>query len=236
MNIGICEDDQRTRLATLDLIEELGQKDQQSLRTFSFESSEALLFALPELPALDLLILDIQMGELDGMSLAKKIRQNNQNVAILFVSNYDDYVFDGYDVNAIGYVMKPLTEDKLRDTLEKVAKASTLEAKTLVIEQEGQQRLYLYDIIYIEAAGHYLRIVTQEATFQPKSSLAKIAAQLDDDFIQVHRSYLVNLNFITALQGNELLLANGEKIPLARSQKKNVQTRFLAHYRGLADD
>lgn len=237
MKIAICEDEDLTRDMTVKLIKEVANELAMDVTIFAYPSSEELLFVMPDLPVLDLLILDIQMGELNGMNLAKKIREINQKMHILFVSNYADYVFDGYEVDAIGYVMKPLTTKKFKQVLIKVSQKQIQVGQVLIVEKDGQQeRVSLQELMYIESDGHYLKIVTQRGEFRQKLSLAKISNDLNDDFIQVHRSYIINLNMLTKINGTELHLINGEKIPLARSQKKKVQARFMAHYRRLAHD
>ncbi|KMO53858.1 LytR family transcriptional regulator, partial [Lacticaseibacillus rhamnosus] len=118
MHIAVIDDQAATREATVKLIRQLAQPS-QPLQVAAYSNAEQFLFA--EKPA-DLLLLDIKLGSgMDGMALAKKIRQHDPETAIAFVSNYDEFVFDGYDVNAIDYILKPLTVAKLKHLIEKVA-------------------------------------------------------------------------------------------------------------------
>ena len=111
MHIAVIDDQAATREATVKLIRQLAQPS-QPLQVAAYSNAEQFLFA--EKPA-DLLLLDIKLGSgMDGMALAKKIRQHDPETAIAFVSNYDEFVFDGYDVNAIDYILKTLTVAKLK--------------------------------------------------------------------------------------------------------------------------
>ena len=118
MHIAVIDDQAATREATVKLIRQLAQPS-QPLQVAAYSNAEQFLFAEK---SADLLLLDIKLGSgMDGMALAKKIRQHDPETAIAFVSNYDEFVFDGYDVNAIDYILKPLTVAKLKHLIEKVA-------------------------------------------------------------------------------------------------------------------
>lgn len=133
--------------------------------------------------------------------------------------------------------MKPLTKEKIVKLLTKLSKRRTTEATFLMIEfNQMPMKIYLYDIMYIEAVGHYVQIVTQEKTLQCKSSLHKIMQELSPIFIQVHRSYVVNINFILAVHQKDVILSDHTPLPVSRNQKRKVKELFLAHYRGLAND
>ncbi|WP_314061867.1 LytTR family DNA-binding domain-containing protein [uncultured Vagococcus sp.] len=237
MKIVICEDEHMTRQKNRSIVETAAKELNVSVTIFVCESGEQLLFELPDIIPIDLLVLDIQMGDISGMDLAKKIREKDQEISLIFVSNYDDYVFDGYEVNAMGYVMKPLTVDKMRHYLSKVLKKKESEEAYVVIQfNQLPTKIYLYEIIYVESEGHYLNIVTQKGSHECKGSLLNFSESLNDNFVQVHRSYLVNLNFISAVHQKDVLLANGDVLPVSRNKKRRVKELFLAHYRGLANE
>lgn len=129
MHIAVIDDQAATREATVKLIRQLAQPS-QPLQVAAYSNAEQFLFAEK---SADLLLLDIKLGSgMDGMALAKKIRQHDPETAIAFVSNYDEFVFDGYDVNAIDYILKPLTVAKLKHLIEKVA--SQTQPKLLALQ------------------------------------------------------------------------------------------------------
>lgn len=131
MHIAIVEDDAATRATTTALLTAYQTEHNQELTWTNFESAEALLFALPD-TAFDFLLLDIRLTGRDGMTLAKSIRARDANIAIAFLSNYEQYVFDGYDVDALAYIMKPLTAPKLAGLLSKAESRMQPEASCSV--------------------------------------------------------------------------------------------------------
>jgi len=237
VKIVICEDDSLTTEQHLKTLEKVTLDLALTAEVQTVKSGEELLFAWEELAPIDLLLLDIQMPGMSGMELAKKIRKMDNRVQILFISNYADYVFDGYEVNAIGYTLKPLNQQELTKIVTKTELLLQEEPLFLMVQTESSlTKLYLYDILAIEAQGHYLVISCQKTTVRIKMPLVAIKEQLSPDFVQTHRSYLVNLNHISALQDTTVSLSNGEKVPVSRKQKKVVKELFLAHYRGLANE
>lgn len=160
MHIAVIDDQAATREATVKLIRQLAQPS-QPLQVAAYSNAEQFLFAEK---SADLLLLDIKLGSgMDGMALAKKIRQHDPETAIAFVSNYDEFVFDGYDVNAIDYILKPLTVAKLKHLIEKVA--SQTQPKLLALQTAaGLVRVPMYDISAIEVTDHRLQVYTQKIT------------------------------------------------------------------------
>ena len=120
-----------------------------------YHSAEEILFESNNSYPFDLMILDIQMNKINGIELAKRIRKVDKSVVISFLSGIADYVFEGYEVQAIQYLLKPVDEDKLFKLLELVRKMTTDEKKHLIIHVSKEKRKIDYDQIYfIESLGH----------------------------------------------------------------------------------
>ncbi|WP_071130571.1 LytR/AlgR family response regulator transcription factor [Enterococcus timonensis] len=234
MQLALVEDDPIYQQQFQTLLKELPVDF--TLELTIFNSGEQLLVAL-EQTIFTAIFLDIKLGAgLSGMDTAKKIRQTDPHLPLVFLSNYDDYVFDGYDVGATGYVMKPISAEKLTALLLKIQKSTkkpTLAIQTLT---QGLVNLPLFEIMYLEITGHTLHIVTQRGEFSTNSKLSTFDDKLSDNFLQVHRSFKVNLAHVVRFLDNDLVMQNGDKIPVARSQKQNVKMKLLAHYRRIADD
>lgn len=176
MHIAIIDDQAATRQATTQLLSQLTTPT-QPLQVTAYPTAEAFLFA--DEPA-DLLLLDIKLGSgMDGMTLAKQIREHDADTAIAFVSNYDEFVFDGYDVNAIDYVIKPITSDKLQHLISKVA-AQTQPKLLAFTTANGIQRVAMYDISAIEVTDHRLQVHTQKMTYTVAGQLKEFLPQLDE--------------------------------------------------------
>ncbi|MGO2670431.1 MAG: LytR/AlgR family response regulator transcription factor [Lacticaseibacillus paracasei] len=232
MHIAIIDDQAATRQATTQLLSQLTTPT-QPLQVTAYPTAEAFLFA--DQPA-DLLLLDIKLGSgMDGMTLAKQIREHDADTAIAFVSNYDEFVFDGYDVNAIDYAIKPLTSDKLQHLITKVA-AQTQPKLLAFTTANGIQRVAMYDISAIEVTDHRLQVHTQKMTYTVAGQLKELLPQLDENFIQIYRSIVINLNFLSQLEKNTVVMADGTSYPVSRQQAPLVKQAFFKHFRGLAHD
>lgn len=232
MHIAVIDDQAATREATVKLIWQLAQPS-QPLQVAAYSNAEQFLFAEK---SADLLLLDIKLGSgMDGMALAKKIRQHDPETAIAFVSNYDEFVFDGYDVNAIDYILKPLTVAKLKHLIEKVA--SQTQPKLLALQTAaGLVRVPMYDISAIEVTDHRLQVHTQKNHYLVNGQLKDFLPRLDDNFIQIYRSIVINLNFLSQLDKRTVVMADGTTYPVSRQQAPLVKQAFFKHFRGLTHD
>ena len=232
MHIALIDDQAATREATVKLIQQLAQPS-QPLQVAAYASAEQFLFA-EQTP--DLLLLDIKLGSgMDGMTLAKSIRQHDPDTAIAFVSNYDEFVFDGYDANAIDYIIKPLTKEKLQHLIDKTA--ARTQPKLLPLQTStGLTRVPLYDISAIEVTDHRLQVHTQKTTYTVSGQLKDLLPRLDDNFIQIYRSIVINLNFLSQLDHHTVVMADGTSYPVSRQQAPVVKQAFFKHFRGLTDD
>lgn len=228
MEIAVIEDNPVMQKTLTTMLTDLPR----DLTWHVFASGEQFLFAWPDHPHLDLVLLDIKLPGLNGMAIAKKIRRQDAKLPLAFLSNYDDYVFDGYDVNALDYILKPITRAKMTKLLDRAA-AMKRPAFIVLPFNTGPTQVYLYDIMAFTVDGHYLTTITQEGQNRFKESLANIQTQLDNRFILVHRSALVNIDHIRTIGKDTVTLANGVPVPLARNRTQAVKQAFWDRYRKL---
>lgn len=109
-----------------------------------FSSAEASIFHYVENKEYDVLLLDIEMGNMDGVTLARQIRKSNKNVQIVFITGYSDYIAEGYDVEALHYLMKPLKDEKLFDVLDRAVNKLVQNEKHLVLNTLAVGSVYIY--------------------------------------------------------------------------------------------
>lgn len=229
MEIAIVEDNPTMQQTLTDMLASL----HRDLTWTVFASGEQFLFAWPDHPHFDLILLDIKLPGMDGMAAAKKIRAQDAKMPLAFLSNYDDYVFDGYDVNALDYILKPITPEKLTKLLDRAA-ATERPPFIILPLADGSTQVYLYDIMAFTVDGHYLTVITQEQQDAFKDSLQNIRTQLDTRFILTHRSALVNIDHIRTIGKDTVTLANGVEVPLARNRTQAVKQAFWDRFRKLA--
>jgi len=172
-----------------------------------FPSAEAFLFAQN---SFDILLLDIQMGGATGLELAQKLRQTDRRAQIIFVTAFDDFMAEGYDVDAVHYLMKPVDEAKLFRALDKALTRLGRAERSLMLTVDGETvRLPIGDVIAVESFAHYQEITTSSGVRRVKIPFYSFEKQLGDGFIRCHRSYIVGLRHVTKITKTEVILDNG---------------------------
>ena len=136
--IAICDDLATDRKYLSSLCERWSRHNCYRIQISEFTSAENFLFHYAEKKDFDILLLDIEMGAMDGVTMARKLRQDNQTVQIIFITGYADYISDGYEVDALHYLMKPIQEEKLFTVLDRAVTKLIKNEKVLNIISQGE--------------------------------------------------------------------------------------------------
>lgn len=237
MRIAICDDEEVQRLLLQKYVEEWAQGSKVPLETRLFTSGENFWFAWEDDREYDLLIFDIEMGQLNGMELAADIRKKDDEIPILFVTGYDSYMAQGFEVAALHYLLKPLRKEKLFEVLDKFNKLrmkKDQEEKLLFRTEQGPLSLPVSKIWYIEARAHQCILYTEDESHILCTSISEMAANLCNrqEFVRCHRSYIVNIQHVSAIVKPELVLDDKRRVPVSRSAEKEVNQVFINLYRG----
>lgn len=237
MRIAVCDDEKVQRELLKKYLAEWEESRKNPLEIRTFSSGEEFLFAWEDDKKYDLIILDIEMGQLNGMELADKIRKQNEELPILFVTGYDRYMAQGYEVAALHYLLKPLNKEKFFDVLDKLKKKGKPEEKLLFQTTDGVVSLPESKIWYLEARAHQCILYTKEEEYILKTSMGETVKQMENsrEFVQCHRSYLVNVRYISSIVKPELILDDGRRLPVSRSAEKRVNQAFIEFYKGGRD-
>ncbi len=213
--IAICDDKQEDREYVQQLTARWAQQRGNQMEMTEFCSAEQFLFSCPQ-PDFDLLLLDIEMGEMDGVSLAKQVRRTNELMQIVFITGYSDYITEGYEVAALHYLMKPVKEEKLFAVLDRAVERLHKNTKVLTLETaEEMVRVPLYQVSALEVQRNYVTVHARQ-DYTVKKSLSELMEQLDERFFRVGRSAVVNLNDISRVTRSDIYLTDGRSIPLPR--------------------
>jgi len=234
INIAICEDD-RIQVELLEgYVKSWASKNKLPVRIEVFYSGEAFEFSWSMDKKYDILLLDIEMKELNGVQLAKRIRLEDELLNIIFITAIPDYIAEGYNVSAINYLIKPISEEKLFECLDKAIKKIPKEEEAILIDLDGETiRIKQEDILYIEAFSHSIEINTKEDKYITRKNISTIEKELDEKaFVRCHRSYIVGLKHIKKIGKTEIELDDGRIITVSRSQYSNVNMAFIKYYRG----
>ncbi|MGL6106300.1 LytR/AlgR family response regulator transcription factor [Romboutsia sp.] len=230
--IVICEDDllQRELLVTYlqQVFEDLGLE----YLLIEFSSGEELLDNYPD--KVDILFLDVQMDELTGMDTARKIRIFDKKVEIIFTTGIADYIYEGYEVRAYRYILKPLKYECILKHTESCINEIIDKKNTIAIKDRLKTSIILInDILYIEVIRKEIIIYTKEDKYFFKTSMKSIEDTLvKKNFFRCHKSYLINLREINSLKEKENMVIIGSyKIPVSRYKVKALKIE-LAHILG----
>ena len=151
----------------------------------------------------------------------------------MFATAFAEYAIEGYAVQALDYLLKPISLEKVTRVLTRFLEEQPTEAIYIIVEIDGQPiRINLDDLIYAEANVGEVKLVLSDQTLLLKMSLTDFEKKLDERFVSTHRSYLVNLQYVSRLLKTDVALNNGEMVPLSRRRAKEVQAAFIAYYRG----
>lgn len=243
MNIAYCED-KKIQLEYMEqLIRKWADERKSTAIYFGYGSAKELLFEHPDSFPFDLLFLDIDMDGMDGMALAKEIRKWDKNLPIVFLTNRSEYVFEGYEVGALRYLLKLVEESKFFSLLDDISSALGKEKHYLIENVDGETVKIPIDTIYsVEAKGHYICVHTSARDYEYKKNFSEIAEKLtnsqlgqEKEFISTHRSFLVSLAAVERVQRTECILSDGSSVPVSRNAYKSVNEAFIRYYMELGD-
>lgn len=228
-HISICDDDAAWRGALAEMTGRWAACRQQPVQIEQFESAEAFLFEEAD-KAAQILLLDIEMKEMNGVELAGRVRRANKEIQIVFVTGYMEYLQEGYEVEALHYLLKPVTEEKLFSVLDRAAQRLAFFGKSLVFALRGETvRIPLHEIRYLEVLRNYVTIHGQE-NYEVKQPLHELEENLDDSFCRTGRSYIVNLRFIRRVTKKEVVLNDGTEIPLSKGMYDKVNQAMIRYF------
>ena len=233
LNFAICDDEHIEIEHLSSLVREWAAKRDVSVRISDFESAESFLFSYEDDPSIDILLLDIQMQKMDGVDLARKIRQDNENIQIIFITGYPDFIAEGYEVSALHYLMKPVKKEKLSEVLDKAIKRLSKLPEVIMLEVEsGVLRLSVDEILYIEVLDHFLGVETTTEKHRVKMPLREFETKLPDNFVRCHRSFIANMHYIKKITRTDVILDSGKTLPLSRRLYADVNKAMITYLKG----
>jgi len=174
-------------------------------------------------------ILDIKMPGMNGLDLAKHIRKSDVKALIVFLTGYTQYAIKAFDVITFDYIQKPITVEKLQEVIQKANDyLSMVKNEFVFCFRKNQFRVNCDDILYIQKRGRQAMIHTSSDTYKTNMTTVELWEQLDERaFSHIHVSYIINLEHIKAIEGNEVILDNREHFIIARSHKQKLKEKHL---------
>ncbi len=194
-----------------------------------FTSGEELIAGLEKADC-QILFLDIEMKGIDGVEAARRLRETKRQMEIVFVTSYADFVFQGYEVRALNYILKPYEPEKIAAVLHTAPEALDIEAeKYYVIDQRGGSiRVPLSSVKYFSSERRTVHAVTTEREYTFYEKLSDLETELPDTFVRIHNRYLVHLKYLEAVRQNTAVV-DGEELPVSRSCKSGLSIAFAKY-------
>ena len=193
-----------------------------------YASADALLNAIRGGKKYVLLLLDVMMDEMDGMALAKELRGQGSNAAIIFISISQEMARRGYRVNADRYLVKPLDREELKEALLYCYDKWQDKKEILLPTFNGQHRTSFMDIQYVEAYDRGTRFFLTNETVETKLKFGETEALLPKStFIMCHRAYIVNLSLTKNIRQHEFIMKSGAMVPISRHRYNDVNRQFV---------
>ncbi len=222
LRIAICDDSEDDREILKGLLEKYYKSPDEEV-VYEFSSGiNAIRFLQNHPGEIDLLFMDIEMPKLSGMEAAEKIRSFDTSIQLIFVTGYADYVFDGYGVQALDYLMKPVRENRLKAVLERSRSLLGCRNRYYCCKNtEGQYRILLSDIKYFYSDRRKIILVSKEKVIDFYGKLNELEKELDESFVRIHQRYLVNVSYVEKI-GHSYVTIAGKELPISRSLRESA--------------
>ena len=229
IRVAIVEDSSETLRQLQGMIERYGRENE---REFQFKCfSNGVDFISDYIPQYDLIFMDIDMPLLSGLETSRILRKLDSDVTLVFVTNLERYAINGYDVGAVGFIVKPLNYAtfaiRMNQFLRHVAEGT--EPFLLVTSKDGMAKVPLSDIYYITVAGRYVLLHTRNGEVECHKSMKALEQELQvHDFVRCDNSAMVNLKYVTAVQGSSAQVA-GVTVTCSRNGRKTLLDAFTLY-------
>ena len=228
IRFAICDDEPlMARELAGHLADYMNEKSITAYGLSSFSNGRALL---EDGGGFDVIFLDIQMEQPDGMETARLLRRRGDRALLVFVTVLKECVFDSFDVEACGYLLKPLDRARFRRTMDRVLRfLEQRTAEDIVIQRgTGCEVVLLSDVVYCEVLGRKIYLHKSDGTVSGYyDKLESLERRVDGRFFKCHRSYLVNLDYVRGCQDGQVLLSQGEHIPASRLRERELTQALL---------
>ena len=234
MNIAVVDDNLNDRKMILDYLSQFFNESGVDYTTSTFE--DGVSFLKDYSFSYDFIIFDIDMPQMSGIDTAKELRKKDSNVTIMFVTNMPQYALEGYSVEAVDYVLKPLSYPDFRLKMKKATRyilRNSVKKVTINTTEDGLITVDSSDIYYVESKLHYIYYHTKKGIYKMRAKLTEVEdILLPYHFARSGGSFLINLTYLEKIDGNEIVVA-GETLPLSRRMKASLMSAFTKYIGGI---
>lgn len=230
LRIAIVDDDPALREQIRGYLARFGREAQESLETRTFSLAESFLSGYQ--PVYDIVLMDIDMPGINGLEAAHRMRQLDERVVLLFVTNLAQYALRGYEVDATDFVVKPLTYETFAYKMGRAVRhlSRSPRPSLLLKTEDGSAAVPIDHIQYVEVQGHSVFYHTTRGLFRMRGSLKQTFESLHDpQFFICNKCYIVNLAYVTGVDG-KCIEVGGDQIEVSRPKKKALMDALAAYH------
>lgn len=232
LNIAICDDDVQTTGKIETMIQKIAKQNFVNTETDVFWNGKSLADTVIDGNNFDIIYLDIEMDNEDGISVAKRIRQYDKNVLIIYVTSHENHMKESFDVRPFQFLVKPVTEQQMETCFK--AAYEDINSGDFYFRYSYQRinhKVPIRDIMYFESSKRKVFIVTEEETFELYGKLSEIESSLKAckaSFLRVHQSFLVNYIHIKGQAYDFVILDNGKKISISEDRRRGISEQYCS--------
>ncbi len=231
IRFALCDDSDIERRIIRFMLDQYIEEQGYSVQVEEFNSGDALLKS--DVTAYDLIILDIYMGGLNGIDTAKELLEAHPGGKIIFCSGSNEFAEESYDVEAFRYLLKPVSQEKLYQSLDRFFRLFTDMQMLEYKYQRTVRKILVKDVKWIEASGRHTIIHTENESIESTTSLSEFAEKLlGKGFLKPIRYALVQLHAVKEVTNDSLILKDGTELPVSRENRKEIQEAFM-HFVGI---
>lgn len=235
LRIAICDDEKHVCAQVESILLNFNKSLPRKIEVEVFYSGEALIQFLTDGAYFDMIFLDIELHMLNGVEVGRKIRDelNNENIQIVYISGKDSYAMELFDIRPLNFLIKPLQEEKIEAVVRKAI--DLVDRGNHFFDYKSgrtNNKIPIKDILYFESKGKKVKLVLQDQQHEFYSKLLEIEQQLHhQDFIIIHKSYLVNYYHVIEYQYDYVKMSDQTILPISQQHRKGVRDRLLQRRR-----
>lgn len=237
-NIGICDDEKDTCAQIANMVYEYGRKENVEIVVSVWNTGEALYQDLTEQKPIDLLFLDIELVSTSGIQIGKRIRNEleNPDISIAYISSKSSYALELFKIHPIDFLIKPLSAKDIWDTIDEALRLYNRGNTVFEYKANGYScRIPHKYIIYFYSENKKINMVTKDSTVQFTGKIKDIIEILPECFIQIHQSYIINMNYISECSYETVKMSGGVELNISQPYRKMVRKSIMDYAWGQDD-
>ncbi|MGG7078815.1 LytR/AlgR family response regulator transcription factor [Clostridium sardiniense] len=230
VNIAICDDQMYDRKNLKCILESLAIRNNIILKVEEFKSGNELLSVYErDTPRYDVIFLDMILGDSNGIEIAKRIIEINKGVKFIILSSSKEFILDGYEISAVNYILKPPSIDRIEKELLRAIEIKDSNEEFYEVNKNGSKLLLKLNNIYcLEVDHRKINVYKKDIVIDYYEKLENVERDLKDKgFKRCHRSYVINISKIKEFKSNEVILLNGQVVPVGRKYKEDLKESFF---------